>query len=868
MGKFCAFFVGLILIVPLPGQSTYRATSCEQDPPVLDGRLDDPCWSRATPGGGLRQFEPEEGQPSREKTVFFVSYTRHDIYIGVRAEDSSAQGPTRHLARRDAEVASDWIGLWFDSLGDKRTAYHFAVNPSGVKRDAVQGSGPDDEDNRDANWDPVWDVAVHLDRGFWSVEFRIPLSQLRFPARDGQRWGFELERQIVRLRERSYWAPVAKGAPEFVPLFGTLEIPAALPPPRRFQIVPFGVLQFTHQPVTTDPLVDTSRARINAGLDAKYGLSSNFSLDLTVNPDFGQVEADPAQVNLSAYETYFAEKRPFFVEGAGIFRFGLGGNGGGFGDTLFYSRRIGQPPSGWPPGAEYADVPGQTPIAVALKLSGKTRRGFSLGVLEAITPAVNARFLDAGGGSGRAEVEPLTSYSLVRAQQDLNQGRSAIGGIFTWTQRDIQTADLEFLNRQALAGGLDFRHRWAGDRYEVSGFVVGSRIEGSAESIRRAQESSARYYQRPDNTQVHFDPTRTQLSGMAYRFTLGKVGGGHWRWAFSSQGKSPGYEINDLGFMMESDQLQNSLSVSYHEFRPRGGLREFELGGGLHNFNTFQPMFQGLGGEVYAEFLLKNYWTAMAGLSHHNAFLSVSTLRGGPAVWMPNENGVSVQLASDRRQPLSFELETGAKWGGEGKREWEIEATLEAKIAENFDLEIGPGYEKTRNPLQFVGSIRGVDPHTVFAKIDQQTFGLTLRLNLALKPNLTLQLYSQPFISSGKYSEFKEVNRPRDRDFSSRWHVFQAGEIGRSGGEYVVNREVGREPFRFRDPDFHVRQFNLNLVVRWEYRPGSTLFLVWTQGRDAWTRDGRFDPLRSLTDLFRTPATDVILLKWTYWLDV
>lgn len=867
MGKLCALLLGLGLVVPAFAQSAYVAVSCEEDPPTLDGRLDDRCWGRCPPGGGLVQFEPEEGRSSREKTVFYVAYTLRDVFVGVRADDSSPQGPALYQARRDAEVASDWISLWFDSLGDKRTAFYFAVNPSGVKRDAVQGNGTDDEANRDLNWDPVWDVAVHAGRGYWSAEFRIPLSQLRFPVRDRQRWGFELERQIVGLRERSYWAPVAKGAPEFVPLFGTLEIPEALPAPRRFQVVPFAVGKFTSQPASADPFVKTAELTANAGLDAKYGLSSNFTLDLTVNPDFGQVEADPAQVNLSAYETYLTEKRPFFVEGAGIFRFGQGS--GGNGDSLFYSRRIGHVPSGWPTGAAYADVPGQTPIAAALKLSGKTRSGFSLGILEAVTPAVNAPYLRSDLTAGRAEVEPLTSFTLVRAEQALNQGRSAIGGIFTWTQRDLRTADLEFLNRKALAGGIDFRHRWNGDRYEVAGYVVGSRIEGSRQAIQRAQESSARYYQRPDNTQVRYDPTRTSLSGMAFQFSLGKVGGGHWRWSLSSVGKSPGYEVNDLGYMMESDQWQNSLTVSYLEFRPRGMLREFEVSGSVDNFNTFQPMFQGTGGSLGAEFRLMNYWGVEAQLRRQNAFLSVSTLRGGPAVWAPGENSFALEVETDSRRKVYFNAEGGWEWGDEGKREFQLDAFVRAKALENLDVQVGPSYVDSHNPLQFVEVAQGATPHYVFGTIDQQTLGLTVRLNLALRSGLTLQLYSQPFIASGSYGSFKEVSEtPRDHRFSARWHEFLPGEIVRTGTDYTVSRGEGRPPFRFGDPDFHVQKFNLNVVLRWEYRPGSTLFLVWTQGREDLARIARFEPWRNLRDLFRSAPTDVVMLKWTYWLEM
>ena len=849
----------LVIIQVLFAERVLVAAKCDDRPPKVDGVLDDICWESAQVVDDFTQKEPDENLPSTERTEVRVVFSSKDVYIGVKAFDSSPKGPTGYLARRDSSFASDWISIWLDSLGDKRTAFEFQVNPAGVKRDVYWS----DEERGDENWDAIWDVAVRISPGYWIAEFKIPLSQLRFPKKANQEWGFQVERLIIRRRERSYWSPVPKSTSRFVSLFGKLVIADTLTSSRNVQVFPYLMAKQSYaRKDEIDPFSRASSTMARTGVDLKYPISSNFSLDATVNPDFGQVEADPSYINLTAYEIYLQEKRPFFVEGANIYRFSIGGG------SLFYSRRIGRSPRGIPDDAAYVDVPDNTPITLAFKLTGKSEKGWSVGILDAITPNVSGNYQDTLGEMESFSAEPLTNYSLIRVQKDFRQGRSAIGAIVTSVSRGSESANLDFLNRNAFAGGIDFRHRWKNDNYEVAGAFVMSRISGTTEAIQSAQESSARYFQRPDNKHVTYDPTRTALEGYSFKFYLSKIDGSHWRWEIGGSGVSPGFEVNDMGYLPEADSLNSYLWLGYHEFKPTWIFREFEVSANYWNNFDFAPerLGWGMSFNTYATFL--NYWFFWTDVSRNSESLSWSTLRGGPSVYMPGSWNLYSSLSTDSRKVITLRFNLGWRKGDEEYNRTSLSGSIVSRIWNNLTLEFGPTYNFGDNPLQYIAEVDNRASHYVFGSIQQKTFSLTLRVNLAVTPELTMQLYSQPFVSAGKYSDFKEVQNPLDKVYANRWYQFGSDEIFRTDAGFEARKRGSADILSFADPDFNFQQFRLNFVLRWEFRPGSTVYLVWTQGRDNSLTTGQFSLPSDLQNLFRVYPTNVFLVKFTYWFNV
>ncbi|HEX2091619.1 MAG TPA: DUF5916 domain-containing protein, partial [Longimicrobiaceae bacterium] len=541
--------------------------------PAIDGRLDEEVWTRAEPARGFVQYAPNPGAPATHDTEARIVYDDQAIYVAVRMYDPRPDSVVGQLARRDESPHSDWVQVGFDSYHDRRTAYVFGINPRGVKQDFFLYN----DTNDDATWNAVWDAAARVDSAGWTAEFRIPLSQLRYSARDldaDKVWGFNIRREVARTKEETFWAPVLPNVAGVVSRFGELRGLSGLPSPRRLEVQPYSMAQVTRAPQESgNPFYRRNDPAAGLGADIKYGISSNFTLTATLNPDFGQVEADPSQVNLSAYETFFPEQRPFFVEGSDIFRFGIGAGDGDFGsEALFYSRRIGRSPQGMsrvPGDADFRETPEASTILGAAKLTGKTPGGWSVGVLDAVTGREEARY-SIGDARRSTAVEPLTNYGVVRVSRDFRQGRSAVGGIVTTVHRHLPDEDsLEFLRSAAYAGGVDVRHRFGGGNYELRTWALGSLIRGDSTAIRRAQRTSTRYFQRPDADHLTYDWTRTSLAGWAASAELLKIGGSNFSWGGIANVRSPGFEVNDLGYERNADQALVAAFAGYR--RPNAG---------------------------------------------------------------------------------------------------------------------------------------------------------------------------------------------------------------------------------------------------------------------------------------------------------
>jgi hypothetical protein len=843
--------------------------------PSIDGKLEESVWQLSPPATDFIQFEPRPGQPASQKTEIRIAYDDDAFYVGARMYDTHADSIVAQLARRDNEVYSDWIYVAIDSYYDRRTAFAFGVNPKGVKVDVLVF----DDTNDDESWDAVWDAATRTDSLGWTAEFRIPFSQLRFStARDQPDaetvWGFNALRKIARHNEEAWWSPLRRDANAMVSAFGDLRGIAGLKSPRRMEVVPYSMSRLIRAPGNTDnPFYAASDASFGAGADLKLGVTTDLTLTATLNPDFGQVEADPAVVNLTAYETFFPEKRPFFVEGFDIFRVGIGvGDGDGANEGLFYSRRIGRAPQGdVPDRADYADVPEATTILGAAKLSGKTKTGWSIGALSALTGRETAQFTDEQG-RGEAIVEPLTHYAIARVNKDFDQGQSAVGGIFTATNRQLPD-ELNFLRANAYVGGLTGRKRWQNGNYQLTTWLVGTHVNGDTAAINGTQRSSARYFQRPDNDHTDYDPTRTSLNGAGFGAEFFKMGGGHWRYAGLLNVRSPGFEVNDLGFMPSADQVVAVAYVGYRQHEPTTHFNQWNVNVNQWTGWSFGGDRNSFGGNINGSAELKNTAEVWYGVNREQEALSEGATRGGPALLRPGSTNYHAGYDSDERKPVNWWL--SLNYSNEDETAGNsigVYPGLRVRASNQMELRLSPNISWNQRPWQYITTetVGGAD-YYLFGELHQVTTSLTTRLSYTFSPNLSLQLYAEPFISAGDYRSLSEVVNPRADHFEERFRTYATSQLtyDASDDEYAIDRDGnGSADLTLDNPDFNYRAFRSNLVVRWEYRPGSALFLVWSQGRERSSEYGDYDLGRDASGLFRTRATNVLLVKATYWLGI
>jgi hypothetical protein len=848
--------------------------------PVVDGRLDDAAWATAEAAGEFVQMRPDPGKPASERTEARVLYTDDAVYVGMRMYDSAPDSVAAQLARRDASgVYSDWAHVLIDSYHDRRTGFRFSVNPRGVKKDVLHY----DDTGEDVNWDAVWEAGTRADSAGWTAEFRIPLSQLRFSGgADAERvWGVNFSREIARRGEWAWWSPVLPSESGLVSRAGELLGLQGIRQGRRLEVLPYSVASLTRAPVEAgNPFYRRNDPTVAMGVDLRYGLTPNLTLSATLNPDFGQVEADPSQVNLSAYESYFSEKRPFFMEGSNIFAFNVGTDDDS-GESLFYSRRIGRTPQrSVDAGDGWLEAPDATTILGAAKVTGKTAGGWTLGLLDAVTGEERARLVEGPGARAVSEpVEPLTNYLVGTLSRDFRRGGSAVGLMGTATHRRLDgVEELGFLRSSAYSAGVTGRHRFAGNTWEANGYLAGSHVRGSAEAITRVQTSQAHLFQRPDADHVELDSTRTSLSGAVASVWVGKNGGSKLRGGFGAHLRTPGLELNDLGFMGEADMVQAFSSWRYEQYEPRGIFRSWRVG--VNPFSMWTTGGERIFTQVghYANYELKSFWNGGWWVGRRFDALTNGTLRGGPAMVRPGGLRYSTWINTDNRKPVrgSFDV-----WGGYendgGGRDYGFAPGVTLRPSSQLNLSVNPSYSHADNTWQYVTQQDALGSRRyVLARLDQNTLGITTRLNYTISPTLSLEMYAQPFVSAGTYDRFMEVTDPGAARFRDRFRVFGADALSydADAGEYAVDLDGDRDAdLEFGNPDFNFKQLNSNAVLRWEYRPGSTLFVVWSQGRTDYLSDGSFGVRRDFGRLMGTdgdhtvPATNVLLVKFSYWLN-
>ncbi len=812
-----------------------------QRPPSLDGRLDDDAWRVALPIGGFRQIDPTEGAAATESTLVYLVYDDAAIYVGLRLFDDEPHRILRPLGRRDDNLQSDMVFVDFDSYHDHRTAFEFAVNPAGVKTDDITSN---DFFIGDRSWEPVWDVATAIDSLGWVVEMRIPFSQLRFPQVRDQLWGFQVFRSVLRKNELSQLVFVPKNetgyASRFAHLVGLRDIPA----PRRLEVLPYTLGRGTYDPAGSNYFG-------GAGLDVKYGVTSNLTLDASINPDFGQVEQDPALVNLTAFETFLQERRPFFVEGASIFAFGGTGSYIGFGGTpqYFYSRRIGRE--------------GST-ILGAAKLSGKTPGGWSLGVLDAVTQ----REFTTG--------QPLTNHFVARVNREIG-GHTGFGLLGTAVQRRLDDPVFDGLRRGAYLAGGDFFHRWHNNTYALLASVGTAVVTGDPLALQSTQLASSRYYQRPDQDYMRFDPGRTSLTGVSSDVSLTKEGG-NTNWALGFSTTTPGFEVNDLGFQTRVDRISGAGFLGHRWTKPGNVFRQASLSLSMgSSWNYGGDLIQmNVGGNAFGQFL--NYWGVNVFAFHDQPVVDDRLTRGGPLALSPEAWSVGGHVFSDQRKPLNVGFFTFYNHDAAGGWNLQLSPSVAWHPSSAVVVRLGPSYSVGKSAAQFLGAVPDSTAATTFGarysfgELSQHQVDLTARFSVTFTPTLSFQLYLQPFVFAADYGRFKELRAPRTFDFAvyGRDNGSTIAFDSASNG-YTIDPD-GAGPAATRtlaNPDFRVRSLRSNAVLRWEYRPGSTLYLVWTQNRLGFFDDPTFRPGHDLgRGLLRDPPTNVLLVKFNYWLSL
>lgn len=868
--KITSVFILLLLSCFLHAQEkrNYTATTSKNLEITVNGVFDEPEWENANWENHFIQHEPVEGEAPSFQTEFAVLYDVNNIYVAIRSFDHPDSISMR-MSRRD-DTDGDLVGIFIDSYFDKRTSFGFIVSAAGVRSDLINTN---DGDSDDDTWDPIWWAKTTKTNKGWNAEMRIPLTQLRFEESEEQLWGFQVLRYIFRKDELSGWQAMEQERSGWTSQFGTMNGIKNIKPQNVLNVTPYVVAsteRFEKEP--DNPFKSTGKQNdINAGLDAKIGLTNYLTMDLTINPDFGQVEADPSEVNLTTNESFFEEKRPFFIEGRNILSYGLSaGDGDLASNNLFYSRRIGRPPHYYPDlkDGEYADVPGFTNIIGAAKVTGKTKNGWSIGVLESLTAEENAEIKGIEEGSEQA-VEPLTNYFVGRVQKDFNDGNSNIGGIITGVNRNIKDEHLEFLHKNAYSGGIDFMHQWNDKKWIVDAGVYFSRVEGTEEAILRTQTSYSRTYQRPDNDYVTLDSTRTSLSGYGGKFSIGKVSG-RFKYGAMFNWKSPGLEINDIGFSPEVDEMLEILWAGYRWYEPFSIFRNANI-----NFNQWTVFDFGgnrnvLGGNVNGHAQFKNFWRTFGMFNVDGELLSNAMLRGGPSLKLPGNKRFYMGVNTNNQKQLTFGIDGGMSWSNE--KDFASRKSIEFEVGyrpfQAMQIEIAPEYIVSDDKLQYVTQNDYLDgKQYTMSQIHRKTLNMSIRINYSITPDLTIQYWGQPFIASGDYSDYKYITDSKADDVYDRYELYTDEQISfdENAEEYLVDfNEDGNVDYSFGKPDFNVQEFLSNLVLRWEYRPGSIFYLVWSQNRSAYANRGKFDIDDNLNSLFDEEANNIFLLKFSY----
>jgi len=874
----CYFFsISLIILqaqnspIDLDQKKNYTTQKITTEAPTIDADLSDDVWNTVEWAGDFVQRQPNQGDDPTRGTLFKILYDSKNLYVAFKCLDDNPEEIVKRLSRRDG-FDGDWVEINIDSYHDLRSAFSFSITAAGVKGDEFISN---DGGNWDASWDPIWFVKSAIVEEGWVAEAKIPLSQLRFNKEEKQVWGIQVNRRDFRADEKSNWQYVPNNSSTWVSEFGELHGIEGIKSQKQLEIQPYvlGKIE-SYEAEEGNPFAPGFETGQSIGLDGKIGVTSDFTLDFTINPDFGQVEADPSVLNLDGFQVFFSERRPFFIEGRNIFNYRMTSAeaGGPFnGDRLFYSRRIGGAPHGYPDlnDNEYANRPNNTSILGAAKFSGKSKKGLSIGILESITQSEYAE-IDNDGERREELIEPLTNYFVGRVRQDLNEGNTVIGAMLTSVNRKNKDTPLDFLHKDAYGGGVDFLHRWNDQLWYVAGNATFSKVMGTEEAIENTQTSFSHSFQRVDADHLEVDPTRTSLEGNGGSLRLGKSGGGK---SFNFEGgvswRSPEFEINDIGFNRNTDEVIHFFWAGFRKDKSFSVFRNFRA-----NYNHWVAWdFSGannyVGWNVNLHTQTKNSMNFGSGINIQARNVDSRALRGGPRIFGGNNFNNWMYCSTNQRKKLVFYWNMFHSWGMDNdskSKNYSLNANFQP--INRLRINIGPSFNRNSNPLQFVENV-DLDNETKYvnATIDRSTISANININFSVTPTMTIQYFGSPFITKGRYSDFKLVDNPLGNSFNDQFTSFTENQISYYGEDDQYRIDEGADgitDYTIGNPDFNFFQFRSNLVARWEYIPGSELFLVWSQGKTNF--DNEFDSLvpNLFGQLFSNKAQNIFLVKCTY----
>ncbi len=844
---------------PVLKQPVYFTQRLSTSRPIIDGKLDDDCWKTGTWAGDFTQWIPNEGAKPTWPTVFNLQYDDKYLYVAIRAFEGEPEKMVRMASPRD-EYSGDVVGISFDSYRNFKTGFEFNVSSWGQKTDDILFNPI----SWDVNWNAAWKAKTGIEDSAWVVEYEIPLSQLRYSNQKEQVWGMHSWRWISRLSEESDWEKQTKNGPGMLYNFGELRGIKDLKKSRRIEILPYALGDLkTMKEVPGNPF--TTNGRViggNAGLDAKIGVTSNFTLDLSVNPDFGQVESDPSVMNLSVYETFYDEKRPFFLEGLTIFDYKFDNQ------SLFYSRRIGHAPSLNldPNDTTFIKSPDKSTILSALKFSGTTSKGLSVGVIQSLTANEKAEIAYTDGKRTTRSVEPLTSYTVARVQQGYNSGNTFFGGMLTSVNRFINNNEFDFLSRNAYTGGFDFLHYWNDKEYYVDARLIGSHVNGSREAITALQESSARYFQRPDGGYLGYDTLRTQLDGHGGKIKIGKLSKKHWKYSTGISWLSPGLELNDLGYMNYADQIRNDNLISYQITNPVSVFHSYDIDFEQFNSWNFNGTFLGSGAEISFSSEFINNWSFSTDVDYRTGVNDTRFLRGGPTMILPYIIMHDAELATDRsKKVVAYFSYQFRQRGNNSATSYTLNPGITIRPFQALKIGVSADLYNNNDLLQYITTKNYLNSKRyIFGTLDQSTIGLTFRADLFITPEFSIQYYGSPFISRGSYSEFKYISNPDAKNFNDRFRNYNLTEI--NNGRYGLdeNGDLNADYF-IGNPDFNFHQFRSNLVAKWEYRLGSFIYLIWSSEMTGNSDLSHASYGESIDQLRKVFANNMFLVKVNYW---
>ena len=839
----------------------------------IDGNLDELVWKTGTPISNFSQKDPQPGEPARQKTEVRVAIDNEFIYVGAYLFDNSPDSIAKQILRKDGWGYSDWFAIGLDSYYDKRTCFGFHVSPSGSMRDMLHYNDTDTDDS----WDAIWESKSIINNDGWSTEMKIPLSQLRYnPSEEEQAWGLNFYRRTARYGEESFWAPILMESKGFVSQFGILKGIILPKQNRRIEVLPYISSTDKLEPGDSkNPYWSKHQIIGNMGVDFKIGLGSNFTLTGTINPDFGQVEADPADLNLSAFETFFEERRPFFLEGTDIFQFGKTRAFRAGSPSIFYSRRIGRNPRGSiTDNSEYEDYPSQTKIISALKFSGKTNSGLSVGILDAITAKENAKYRDSTNTETLQAVEPFANSLVLRLKQDLKDGKIIFGGFLTNKQQVLNTNYLRssFVSK-ANVMGVDFEYALPDPAWVVSGYTATSTLLGTEKIVSEIQRNSAHYFQRPDD-KIALDTTKTQLDGTSSELSLTKISGKNFKGSFTYRQISPGYDINELGYIRSANTKQLKSYIEYEDFVPKKYWQLLSLSFGSWHDRDYQWKNGSHG--LWADFWvrLNNWYSVSLDFERSEGGINRTLTRGGPLAGLPAYNKFGFRIRTDRRKSFNGYFGMSKRSAVDGEYDRSFRTGINYRPNEQWKIELDLFTNKEFDTDQFITSIddelaiNTFYKRYIFADITNDSKGFSFEANRIASPQLSFQFFLKPEISQYEYQDLKEFLEPKKYNFN----YFSEDQI-----VHVDDETIEIDPDRdgmapsFQLSSDYVKGFNFlslrsNFIIKWEYRPGSAMFLVWQQQRDHFeVTESNMELSSGIDKLMKSNATNTILLKVAYW---